>query len=197
MNKAYLINQLNDLAANFDLTFDNEVLSKVIDFSQFKVFPKGTTLQSIDDDAVMVGIVLDGLVRCYYIDSNGNDITRGFIGAGKMCMDESIIGYSKYICMWETLEESTLMLCEASKLRELILGSEKLKTIWIELLESALRYKLYRENQFLTENASERYLHFKKMYSHLSKSISQKHIATYLGITPEALSRIKRTIKDD
>ena len=65
------------------------------------------------------------------------------------------------------------------------------------LLENALRYKMYRENGFLVENATERYLHFKKLYPELSGRIPLKHIATYLGIAPESLSRIRSALKEE
>ena len=99
--------------------------------------------------------------------------------------------------MWETLEESTLMLCEIVKIKELIRDNVMFKDIWITLLENALRYKMYRENGFLVENATERYLHFKKLYPELSVRIPLKHIATYLGIAPESLSRIRSAMKEE
>ena len=71
------------------------------------------------------------------------------------------------------------------------------KDVWIHLLESALRYKIYRENGFLVENATERYIHFKKLYPDLSERVPQRHIATYLGIAPESLSRIRSAMKEN
>ena len=79
----------------------------------------------------------------------------------------------------------------------MIMSSESLKKIWIELLENGLRYKIYRENGFLLENAAERYLHFRKLYPELCSRVPQKHIATYLGITPESLSRIRKVMKEE
>ena len=99
--------------------------------------------------------------------------------------------------MWETLEESTLMLFEVRELKSLIMSSESLKTIWIALLENGLKYKIYRESSFLTENAAERYLYFRKHHPQLCDRVPQKHIATYLGITPESLSRIRKTMRDE
>ena len=104
----------------------------------------------------MAGLVLSGLARCYYIDNDGNDITRGFAPEGTMCMDEGFFGYPERICMWETLEETTLMLCRTEDIKNLIKENVEFKDIWITLLERALRYKIYRENGFLVENASER-----------------------------------------
>ncbi|MBQ8135071.1 MAG: Crp/Fnr family transcriptional regulator [Clostridia bacterium] len=197
MNKTMIIKQLTELSASFNIEFGEEILSQAVDISQFKVVPKNTIIQHIGDEAITVGIVLDGLVRSYYIDNDGNDITRGFAVAGSMCMDEGMMGYEEHLCMWETIEESTLMLFAVSKLKALINSNESLKSIWISLLEGGLRYKMYRENGFLVENATERYLHFRKMYPQLIGRIPQKHIATYLGITPESLSRIRKAMKEE
>ncbi len=64
-------------------------------------------------------------------------------------MDEGFFGYEERMCMWEALEDSTIMLCETSKVRELIHSNAAFKDLWIVILESSVRYKLYRENGFL------------------------------------------------
>lgn len=197
MNKTTIIKQLAEISAEFNIEFGEEILSQAVDISQFKVIPKGTTIKHIGDEAKTVGIVLDGIIRSYYIDNDGNDITRGFSIVGRMAMDEGMIGYDEHICMWETIEDSTLMIFEVNKLKALINGNENLKSIWINLLEGVLRYKMYRENGFLVENATERYLHFRKLYSQLIGRIPQKYIATYLGIAPESLSRIRKAMKEE
>lgn len=197
MNKESIIDQLKDLAAANKITFEEEILNKAVELARFKVYPKGSVIKSIGDKAYSTAIVLDGLVRSYYIDSEGNDITRGFALSGGLCIDEGVMGYAEYICVWEPLEESTLMLFDVQDFKSLIMSSEKLKTLWIHLLESGLRYKMYRENGFLVENATERYLHFRRLYPKLCERIPRKHIATYLGITPESLSRIRKAMKEE
>ncbi len=197
MNKESIVMQLKTLADQNGACIDGEILSRAVELAQFKVFPKGTALKSIGDKAQQTAFVLDGIVRCYYIDGDGNDITRGFGFDGGMCMDEGMMGLPEHICMWETVEESTLMLFDVRELKNLIMSSESLKTIWIGLLEKGLNYKIYRESSFLTENATERYLYFRKHYPKLCDRVPQKHIATYLGITPESLSRIRKTMRDE
>ncbi len=197
MNKELIIVQITKLADLNGLSFEDEVLNRAVELAQFKVFPKGFLIKNIGDQADSVAIVLDGLVRGYYIDGDGNDITRGFVIEGGMCMDEGIMGYNEYVCMWEVVEESTLMLFDVKEFKAMIMSNENLKTIWIGLLENGLRYKIYRENGFLIENATERYLHFKKLYPKLCHRAPQKHIATYLGITPESLSRIRKAMKEE
>ena len=197
MNKELIVRKLKGLAAVNKMTFEEEVLNKAVELARFKVYPKGVIIKSIGDKADSVAIIIDGVVRGCYIDADGNDISRGFALSGGLCMDESVMGYSEYICMWETLEESTLMLFDVQDFKSLIMSREDLKTIWIQLLEGGLRYKMYRENGFLVENATQRYLYFKRLYPKLCERIPQKHIATYLGIAPESLSRIRKAMKEE
>ena len=197
MNKDHIIGQLKRLTAIHDLSVDEDILSRAVEMAHFKVFSKGTLLKSIGDRADTVGLVLDGLVRCYYIDSDGSDMTRGFGADGGMIMDEGVLDYSEHICMWETLEDSTVMFFGTEEFDRFIMSSEALKALWIRVLKDGLRYKMYRENGFLVESAAERYLHFKKLFPKLCETVPQKHIATYLGIAPESLSRIRKAMREE
>ena len=196
MNKQIIIEQLVSLSEKYDLGLDTDILERIVKLSTFRIVEKGTLIQHIGEKTDTAALVLDGITRCYYIDSDGNDITRGFAQVGTICMDEGFFGYPERICMWEALEESTIMFCNTGDIRALLNESAEFKDTWITLLESGIRYKIYRENGFLVENATERYLHFKKMFPELSDKVAQKHIATYLGITPETLSRIRSSLKE-
>lgn len=196
MDKNYFVSQLKEFSESYQINVDEGILGEIVNKATFRVISKGEIIASIGEKTTAAALVLSGLARCYYIDNDGNDITRGFAPEGTMCMDEGFFGYSERICMWETLEETTLMLCKTEDIKNLIKENVAIKDAWILLLESALRYKIYRENGFLVENATERYIHFKKMYPNLSETVPQKHIATYLGIAPESLSRIRRAMKE-
>ena len=197
MDKRYFVDQLRVFAEMYNISAGEEILGEIVNRASFRVIPKGEIVSFIGDATTEAGLVLSGLIRCYYIDEDGNDITRGFAPEGVMCMDEGFFGYQDRICMWETLEETTIMYCKTADIRNLIKEKADFKDIWIYLLEQALRYKIYRENGFLLENAAERYIHFIKLYPNINKRVSQKHIATYLGIAPESLSRIRSAMKED
>ena len=196
MDKNYFVSQLKEFSESYQINVDEDILGEIVNKATFRVISKGEIIASIGENTTAAALVLSGLARCYYIDNDGNDITRGFAPEGTMCMDEGFFGYSERICMWETLEETTLMLCKTEDIKNLIKENVAIKDAWILLLERALRYKIFRENGFLVENATERYIHFKKMYPNLSETVPQKHIATYLGIAPESLSRIRRAMKE-
>ena len=197
MDKKFFVDQLKAFAVKYNITIEEDILGEIVNKASFRIISKGEIISYIGDDTFEAGLVLSGLIRCYYIDEDGNDITRGFAPEGVMCMDEGFFGYTDRICMWETLEETTIMFCKTADIRKLIKENSNFKDIWIYLLEQALRYKIYRENGFLVENATERYIHFNKLYPNLSKKAPQKHIATYLGIAPESLSRIRKSMKEE
>jgi CRP-like cAMP-binding protein len=62
------------------------------------------------------------------------------------------------------------------------------------IVERELEYKTEREILLLTKNAEERYRSFREMYPGLETHISQYHVASYLGITPVSLSRIRKSL---
>ena len=116
-----------------------------------------------------------------------------FVFVSGICKEIYFRGFAKRFAGTVLGETNALLLFN---LLFAIMSSEELKTLWIKLLEEGLRYKMYRENGFLVENATERYLHFRRLFPKLCERVPQKHIATYLGIAPESLSRIRKAMKE-
>ena len=197
MNKQIIIEQLAALAETYKLGLDNDTLERIVMLSAFRIVEQGTLLRSIGDSTDTAALVLDGMARCYYIDGDGNDMTRGFSVNGTLCMDDGMFGYGESLTEWETLTDTTLMIFKVDEIKMLINENDELKNTYIQLLENALKYKIYRENGFLVENASERYIHFRKMFPEICQNVKQQYIATYLGIAPESLSRIKKSLKEE
>lgn len=196
MDKAYLIKQLKELSDSTGMHIPEDSISKAISFSRFKVYSKGEIIARTGDKAATAGLVISGVIRSYYVDSDGNDITQYFAAEGNWCIDSGMVGFDGMQANWEALEDTTVMLFDVKDMKELIYSDEQLKSLWIEALESGMRYKIYRENGFLVENATERYIAFRKAYPQLSERVPLRCIATYLGIKPESLSRIRSSMKD-
>ena len=197
MDREYLVNQLMNIAKQNGVEIDAEILGMIVNATVFRVVSKGSILQNVGEETKTAALVLNGICRAYYVDEDGNDITRGFSIPGTFCMEEGLFGYNESIVTWETLEDTTLMFFEIQEIKELIYENNQLKNTYIMLLENALRYKIYRENGFLVENATQRYVHFKKLYPLICESVKQQYIATYLGIAPESFSRIKKALKEE
>ena len=174
-----------------------EDLQRLLSISQIRVFPKGEIIQGIQQKLTHSGLILSGMVRSYYLDMEGNEITRNFHKEGYLVIEEGLLGYEYSLGASEALEDTTILLMDTEKLKRLVKERESLKNIYIACLEWGIRYKIYRESEFLTKNATDRYLQFCEDYPELVNRVKQSYISTYLGITPESLSRIRRTLKDN
>ena len=197
MDKTYLIKQLKELTDGLGLSISEEAISNAIGFSRFKVYSKGEIIARTGDKAITAGLVISGVVRSFYVDRDGNDITQYFAAEANWCIDSGMVGFDEMQANWEALEDTTVMLFDVKDMKELIFSDGYLKNVWISVLESGMRYKVYRENGFLVENATERYIAFRKRYPMIAKRVPQRYIATYLGITPESLSRIRSSLKEN
>jgi CRP-like cAMP-binding protein len=140
-----------------------------------------------------VGFNLDGILRYYYLDADGTDTSKGFSVPGRF-----IISYS---AMAEERESyfSIEALCDVELLRfkyddwmRMAGRDPRWYRFFFKLLESVYIMKEMREKSFLQDDAATRYLSFRKEYPGLEDCVRQYHIASFLGITPEALSRLKR-----
>lgn len=154
---------------------------------------KNELISHIGDVDKNVYIILNAIIRLYYIDMDGNDITRFF--GEKGC----IRGGNKDSLLYavETLEPTEFLMADWEKLKPIIHDDIYWIKIWNQLLQNSLRYKIYRESCFLMESATERYIDFRRSYPNLEETVSQAHIASYLGITPVSLSRIRRTLREE
>jgi CRP-like cAMP-binding protein len=90
------------------------------------------------------------------------------------------------------LEDSELLSIFQDDLDALYIRIPKFERYFRHLLQNAFVALQERILSSMSETASERYLHFRKKYPHLDKRIPQHQIASYLGITPESLSRVRR-----
>ena len=177
------------------ISLDDKTIDSLLSISKFKTYKKGDVIIDINSPLIYTGLILNGVIRSYYINMEGEEITKRFHSEYFLFMDEGLFGYKKSICIYEALEDTETILFDTEKLKMLIKTNETLKDLYITSLENGIRYKIYRENEFLMKNATERYLQFKKDYPQLEDKVKQSYISSYLGIKPESLSRIRKTLK--
>ncbi len=139
-----------------------------------------------------IGYVVAGLMRLYYINTDGVEITKHF------CMENTLaISYSAFLLREgssfyiQALEDTELYVFDYDTYRDLLAGHACWQSVAKKLSDLLFIIKEKREAELLLCNAQERYGRFLKDYPNLEKRLNQYHIASYLGITPESLSRIR------
>jgi len=139
------------------------------------------------------GFIVSGLIRIYYIDHAGNEINEGFYDKGRLVGPVSSM-VSNEACQYyiQALEPSALLIADYRKFHEI--GYEKPDWLRFEIkfLQQIYLRSARRDAQLLLGNAEQRYRWFCKEYPDLIKRIPQYQIASYLGVTPVTLSRLRK-----
>lgn len=128
MNDHEITARLVELSTANGFPIGEDIVRKAVSFSQVREFAKGEIIKSMGDGSKESAIVLRGIVRSYYIDSDGNDMTRSFSMECGWCLDEGMIGYTQHHCMWEALEDSILLLFDAEEMKAMIYDNEELNS---------------------------------------------------------------------
>lgn len=197
MEKDLFLKHITENFSKYIFPVDVSALSALLALAEEKHYKKGQIILYSGDPCQYIGYVVRGVVRSYYLNHDGNDITKNFHIEDHFIMDEALLGLNNSICTYEALEDCTLLFAERFQVRLLIKQNDYIKNLYLFGLEDGLRYKIMRENAFLTQNATERYINFKKQYPVLEKRVNLACIASYLGITPESLSRIRRVLREE
>lgn len=136
-----------------------------------------------------------GLFRYYYINAKGSEFTKGFFPENSFITAYSAMIRNKpsYYAI-QALEDAEIAVIDYRQWQSLYDGHPCWKHFVFALLEKGYLKKEARERELLLLNAEERYINFLKEYPQLEPRIKQHLIASYLGITPVALSRIRRSM---
>ena len=140
-----------------------------------------------------IAFVKNGLFRYYYKNLNGLEYTKGFV------LENSVlVSYSAYLenrksyLTIQALEDSTIEIVNLSKFQLLTLEHPCWNEFLVHVLQQVFLNKEEREREFLLFNVQQRYNSFLKKFPNLEERIKQHLIASYLGISPESLSRTRR-----
>lgn len=144
-----------------------------------------------------IGFNVLGLLRLFYIDSKGKDITKHF------CIEKSLaISYSAFIkrepskFSIQALEDSKLLTLTYDDYINLLNSHTCWQIAAKKLAELIFIIKENREAELLLLDANSRYQKFIKDFPNLLNRIPQYYIASYLNITPESLSRIRANFRN-
>jgi len=136
-----------------------------------------------------------GIVRFYMSSAQGNDLTFVFaFDNWFMSAYDSFLTQTPSIYNVETLSETVLWrlsYVELQKVYDTISVGNKIGRLASEQL---FLIKTKRELSLLKDSAEQRYLNLFTEEPHLIQQIPLQYLASYIGVTPQALSRIRKRI---
>jgi CRP-like cAMP-binding protein len=141
------------------------------------------------------GFVISGCLRTYAIDPAGKEHNLQFAAENDWVVDLSSFYSGKPSKLFiETLEPSHLLLIDKSDMIDLYKIQVKFIRYFKVIFENKFVEMQNRVLQNISSTAEERYLAFLERYAHLSNRIPSIHIASYLGVTPEFLSKVRKDL---
>lgn len=153
-----------------------------------KKVKKGTILQTPDSTSTKIYEVQQGLLRSYYIDQKGKEHIFMFAPEGWI-IAESVLDTETSELFIDAIEDSIVRVRDKSID---IIAEDTQANQSVEKLLRRMAVLQKRIILLMSATAIERYEHFLETYPQIVQRVPQRMIASYLGITPEALSKVKR-----
>jgi CRP-like cAMP-binding protein len=138
-----------------------------------------------------LGVVMKGCLRYFYL-KEGEEITGEFWQEGEIIGSfESCILRQPSTLYIEAIEPCEIITLSYPKLKELTVSINQLDKIIIALLEKFIVESQLRIASYITETPEQRYLRLRDEMPNIEERVHQKYIASFVGVTPVTLSRIR------
>lgn len=139
--------------------------------------------------------VAKGLLRAYTLDESGKEHLLQFAPENWLISDRSSVLFDSVADQYiEAVEDSEVILIPSEFFDKLSENSPSFQRFNMLALNNRIRHLHKRINLLISASAEVRYLDFIKLYPNITARVPQWMIASYLGITPESLSRVRKEL---
>ena len=182
-------------ATNFRLE-DEATLAALVRASSLRTVKQGQLLLRQGEQQHEIPFLVNGIIRGFYFDVNGREITDCFAmrpGTPLVAVADLKTPSPVYL---EALEDSELLTIPLQDAFELLEQFPPLLQLYNQLLVNAFKTSWEIKTTLCRSTAMERYQWFLRMYPGLIERISNRCIASFLGMTPVTLSRLRRALRE-
>jgi len=140
--------------------------------------------------------ICKGVLRTVMIDEDGNEVTHFFLKEDQFC---SILNsFKNGIIAYENIQaacDAEVLAIDRAALDKLYLQVPYLNALINQITNQALLDKIAVRNAYLGQDSTKRYQTFIASQPEIALRVPLSNIASYLGITPQSLSRIRKNIR--
>jgi CRP-like cAMP-binding protein len=169
-------------------------IEAIVKSTEIEELKKGYFLLKEGQKSFNSYFLLEGCVRQYTL-ADGDEKTTRFFTEGEwiLSVDENS---DNPVSMhnWIGMEDCLLVSGNEQKAQELFKRFPRLESISRKIIETAFSEMQKSIISYYSETPEQRYLSLLKRQPHILKRVPQYHIASYIGVQPESLSRIKKRI---
>ncbi len=185
-----LIQLITQTGALFDIERD-----ACIQYFEPVLYPKNTILEGEGKIPVYMYFVISGFVRLFHYNDKGEEVTTHInCPPGFITSYTNFVNQSKSDENLECITECELLRITKTNLDLLIQQSPIFKDFSILVFQQSLSYNEKRSKELATLSAKQRYLKLIKEHPEVLKNVPMQYIASFLGMNPKSLSRIRKQI---
>lgn len=170
----------------------NEPLLEFDKFQPWRADKKEILIQQGDPTSI-VRFMISGLARLFFVDDEGNEQTKFFLGSGYFLVPMHSLFLEKN--SWFSIQASTPcrgVAINAKTFKRLLRTDRQWANYWICYMTQLFIAKENRERDLLTMSGREKYLDLLANFPEIARHVPLHQIASYLGITDVTLSRIRK-----
>ena len=173
--------------------FTDDELKDIVSHFEKETVLKNQTLVRQGEICKTLYFIEKGMGRSYYLNENGKEITQWFFGVGKfMSSVDSFFQQTPSLYYLEVLEDATLYCISKEDLDQLFAKYHKMETMGRLVTTEMLTKMVNKLNAIQFQTARERYDYMLAEFPDIAYQVPLRHIASYLGMTQETLSRIRK-----
>ncbi len=186
-------NTLVEMMSNF-ISLTNDEKQGILEAFPIKTYKKGADLLKEGQIACDAFLVIKGCVRKYSIENGEEKTTEFYTEFQSVVNFDSMSNSSPSKYYFTSTEESTIAIINSKKESDLYKKFPRFGEVCRVEMEKMLGASQEELSKFKNSTPKERYLNLLKERSNLVQRVPQYQLASYLGIKPETLSRIRRKI---
>ena len=178
------------------ISISDEAVNEIEKSGIRKSVEANSTIFRADRPFLKLLFLENGLFRAYRI-VDGKDVTFFFFTSGEFAVDyESFLRESKSQLFLESLVASDYIEFSKSKINSLYNQYPEFERFGRIMAENAYLSATGRLKEFQTGSLEERYLQLLDRNPKLFQQVPQYHIASYLGVSPQSLSRVRARLQN-
>lgn len=188
-----MVERLRDFVAQFQLLTDEEI-DLIVDNADIRVFEKGTLLLKEGQVCNTCYFVLQGCVREYYVVDGEEKSTAFFTEYDPVNAFTSATNQTPSRYYLECVEDCVLTVGEVDMVEEMVQRIPRLENVMRVEVERHAGKVQDDHAAFVMSSPEQRYLNLLEHRRDLIHRVPQHQLASFIGVTPESLSRIRKRI---
>jgi CRP-like cAMP-binding protein len=176
----------------------NNLLNEIAPLGKVVNYPEQTRVHEIDENAKYFAFILNGYLRLFSTGFDGKEVTLGFFSEGNIIeSDQSLNVISSDALGFESLTDCAVFLIR----EDIMLRCRNRNLLWYKVFYFNMIYiaidRYKRHYSLVKDNSLDRYAAFVEDYEEIIPLLKNYQIASYLALTPETLSRVRKKYQQE